>query len=274
MNSPLRTAMMAAAVALAASIPHARAARISLSSGSKQTWFGGRADHGMMPIPHHVFAGGTIAIRSHLETQEGRLGLRVALTLDGAGGNRYDAGSVRLTSEPTQMRILGMRRDTFSLAPYVKTGVVSLSMTRPSTVTMIVTSPGGCLNRVCTPPTYTTSWRATPGVTLATGYVFAGLRAHSHMTRRLTLFAHAAVGTSLGGSITGMDQTIFNFSQSEYVYPQSIPKGVGVDYGYGMRYLIAPRTRVSVGYSELFLPIRGAYLDQGGWMVGASYSFR
>lgn len=275
-----KTAMMAAALAaFVASIPHAQAARISLSTGSQQTWFGGLygvpnsgpigeigwVEGGFAPIPHHTFTGGTLAIRSHINTPDaGRIGLRVALTLDGRGGNYYDAESVRLTGEPMPMRILGLKHDAYFLAPYVKTGIVSLSMTRPQSSYITQTTNGGCVSYgVCYPPQFTTTIVNNPAIGLMTGYVFAGLRAHSHMTSRLTLFAHAAVGTSIGGSVTDMGQTVFSSSRA-----------VGIDYGYGMRYAVTPAMRVRVGYSELSLPIRGAYLYQSGWTVGASYAFR
>jgi hypothetical protein len=162
------------------------------------------------------------------------------------------------------MRILGLKRDAYFLAPYMKTGVVSLSMTRPQSSYTTQVTNGGCVSYgVCYPPTFTTTIVNNPPVGLMTGYVFAGLRTHSHMTRRLTLFAHAAVGTSIGGSVSDMGQTVFSSSRS-----------VGVDYGYGMRYTVIPKMRVRVGYDDLSLPIRGAYLDQSGWMVGTSYSFR
>ena len=291
-----KTAILTAALAaFVASIPHAQAARISLSTGSQQTSFGGVAgvptsvDQGVVgsviggftPIPAHTFTGGTLAIRSHINAPDaGRIGLRVALTLDGSGGNYYDAESVRLAGAPVRMLIFDLKHDAYFLAPYMKMGLVSLSMTRPQSSYITQVANGGCTSYGnCYPPQFTTTIVNNPNVTLMAGYVFAGLRAHSHMTRRLTLFARAAVGTSIGGSVTGMGYTNMGvgglglpgwfFSQS-----QSTPKDVGIDYGYGMRYRVAPRARVRVGYSDLSLPIRGAYLNQSGWTVGASYSFR
>ena len=151
-------------------------------------------------------------------------------------------------------------------------------MTRPQSSYTTQVTNGGCVSYgVCYPPTFTTTIVSNPAIGLMTGYVFAGLRAHSHMTHRLTLFAHAAVGTSIGGSISDMGATNMSaggLGLPGWFFPQSTPKNVGIDYGYGMRYRVAPRARVRVGYSDLSLPIRGAYLNQSGWTVGASYSFR
>lgn len=173
-------------------------------------------------------------------------GVRARLSYAVGGGASLEALAVRVVAYPRQV-----------ISAYASVGVLSLNSlsgaTSVTTAYSINTTTGAII-----PSTTTVDL---PPVSVTTGDVFVGLRAHTTLNPRLVLNAHAALGTGVGGSTTGLPAAA------------SASNPLATSLGVGMRYRITKSLDAALTYSRTSIPIRGADLKSSGVIATVSYLF-
>lgn len=173
-------------------------------------------------------------------------GVRARLSYAVGGGASLEALAVRVVAYPRQ-----------GISPYTSVGVLDLSALSGATATTTsysINPTTGVIN-----PTTTTVPLSPTGVVM--GYGFVGLRAHRALNPRLSLTAHAALGTGVGGSTTGL--------------PASSGTGnaLATSLGVGMRYRVTKSLDAALTYTRIAIPVRGTTFQSSGIAIQASYLF-
>lgn len=229
----LLAAAVAAALLPTVAMAHNQGARVSVGGVYQHATIGAAA--GNLP-----------GVEFGISQRAGGIGIRARLSLARANGAELDSGSVRFLAYP------GRR-----VSPYLSVGGLALSNLPGGSSTVVDYSfnpTNGYENQ--TPVT-----TLLPPVGVVMGDLFVGLHAAIPVNSRLSLDGHAALGAGIGGSATGLPPAMG--ARSEIAH----------EAGVAMRYRLPHGPRLSIGYSEESIPVRGATFKSGGVIVSATRRF-
>lgn len=237
--------LLLAALPLAAVAHTNRGARVGIGASSLSLGVSGAGTGvaaGSVPVV-------TLSLTSTLRLGAARTRVRASISegRSSASGEsvRFQKFRIGLTPDP---------RAAFS--PAASVGVLDESAQQPP---MQYVSYG--FNPATFAPTVTTVTMVFPPVSVTTGFVSAGLRYQRRLAPGLHVRGSVAAMVGFGGSTVGL--------------PPAASQGSGVGHQIGVALVYQPsaRARVTVGYGDASLPVRGYTLTQRGLIARVSYLF-